>query len=170
MSNGNASMVRRGTAVSLLLLVIFLAGWEWGPGLLRIPPFIIPPLSAVASEAVRMWHVSGLLMHTGITAGEVRARITAAADRWMAGKDAKFGAAGIRHMQRMIVLHALDELWREHLLTLNDLRRAIGWRGYARRQPLTEYRTEAFHLFESMLRRLATAVTALSMRVGILPR
>jgi preprotein translocase subunit SecA len=106
----------------------------------------------------------------GITAGEVRARITAAADRWMAGKDAKFGAAGIRHMQRMIVLHALDELWREHLLTLNDLRRAIGWRGYARRQPLTEYRTEAFHLFESMLRRLATAVTALSMRVGILPR
>lgn len=103
----------------------------------------------------------------GITASEVRARITAAADRWMAGKDEKFGAAGIRHMQRMIVLHALDELWREHLLTLNDLRRAIGWRGYARRQPLTEYRTEAFHLFESMLRRLATAVTALSMRVGI---
>ena len=106
----------------------------------------------------------------GITAGEMRARITAAADRWMAGKDEKFGAAGIRHMQRMIVLHALDELWREHLLTLNDLRRAIGWRGYARRQPLTEYRTEAFHLFESMLRRLATAVTALSMRVGIVPR
>ena len=105
----------------------------------------------------------------GITAGEMRARITAAADRWMAGKDEKFGAAGIRHMQRMIVLHALDELWREHLLTLNDLRRAIGWRGYARRQPLTEYRTEAFHLFESMLRRLATAVTALSMRVGIVP-
>jgi NitT/TauT family transport system permease protein len=69
----NASMVRRGTAVSLLLLVIFLAGWEWGPGLLRIPPFIIPPLSAVASEAVRMWHVSGLLTHTGITAGEVLA-------------------------------------------------------------------------------------------------
>jgi preprotein translocase subunit SecA len=105
----------------------------------------------------------------GITVGEVRARITAAADRWMACKDEKFGTAGIRHMQRMIVLHALDELWREHLLMLNDLRRAIGWRGYARRQPLTEYRTEAFHVFESMLRRLATAVTALSMRVGILP-
>src|SRR4029079_10060567 len=85
----------------------------------------------------------------------------------MAGKDEKFGAAGIRHMQRMIVLHALDQLWREHLVTLSNLRRGIGWRGYARRQPLTEYRTEAFHLFESMLGRLATAVTALSMRVGI---
>ena len=54
-----------------------------------------------------------------------------------------------------------------HLLTLTNLRRAIGWRGYARRQPLVEYRTEAFHLFENMLRRLATVVTALSMRVGI---
>ena len=98
---------------------------------------------------------------------EVRERITQVADRWMAGKDEKFGAAGIQHMQKMIVLHALDQLWREHLLTLSNLRRAIGWRGYARRQPLTEYRTEAFHLFESMLGRLATAVTALSMRVGI---
>src|SRR6187455_667414 len=68
----------------------------------------------------------------GITAKEVRERITQVADRWMAGKDEKFGTAGIRHMQRMIVLHALDQLWREHLLTLGNLRRAIGWRGYAR--------------------------------------
>src|SRR5258705_9317999 len=70
----NASLVRRGTAVSLLLLVIFLAGWEWGPGLLRIPPFLIPPLSAVANEAVRMWHVSRPLTHTRITAGQEPAR------------------------------------------------------------------------------------------------
>jgi preprotein translocase subunit SecA len=103
----------------------------------------------------------------GISARVICERITQVADRWMAGKDEKFGAEGIRHMQRMILLHALDQLWREHLLTLNNLRRAIGWRGYARRQPLVEYRTDAFHLFESMLRRLATVVTALSMRVGI---
>jgi NitT/TauT family transport system permease protein len=67
------SLARRGTAWSLGLLVVFLAAWEWGPGLLRIPPFIIPPLSTVANEAVRMWQVSGLMMHTGITAGEVLA-------------------------------------------------------------------------------------------------
>jgi preprotein translocase subunit SecA len=103
----------------------------------------------------------------GISARVICERITQVADRWMAGKDEKFGAEGIQHMQRMILLHALDQLWREHLLTLNNLRRAIGWRGYARRQPLVEYRTDAFHLFESMLRRLATVVTALSMRVGI---
>src|SRR3981081_4387238 len=65
------SVVWRGTAASLALLVVFLAAWQWGPGLLRIPPFIIPPLSMVAEEAVRMWHVSGLAFHTGITAAEV---------------------------------------------------------------------------------------------------
>jgi preprotein translocase subunit SecA len=103
----------------------------------------------------------------GITPAEVRDRVTRVADRWMAGKGERFGTAGIRHMQKLIVLHALDELWREHLAMLDDLRRAVGWRGYARRQPLSEYRTEAFHLFELMLRRLHTVVTALSMRVGI---
>jgi NitT/TauT family transport system permease protein len=71
--NDNRSLARRGTAASLALLVVFLAAWEWGPALLRIPPFIIPPLSAVANEAVRMWQVSGLLTHTGITAAEVLA-------------------------------------------------------------------------------------------------
>jgi preprotein translocase subunit SecA len=70
-------------------------------------------------------------------------------------------------MQRMILLHALDNLWREHIAMLEDLRRAIGWRSYARRQPLTEYKTEAFHLFETMLRHRNAVVTALTMRVGI---
>src|SRR5215207_6358505 len=69
----NSAVVWKGTAASLALLIVFLAGWQWGPGLLRIPPFIIPPLSMVAEEAVRMWHVSGLAYHTGITAAEVLA-------------------------------------------------------------------------------------------------
>ena len=103
----------------------------------------------------------------GITAAEVRDRVTRVADRWMAGKDERFGAVAIRHMQKLIVLHALDELWREHLAMLDDLRRAVGWRGYARRQPLTEYKTEAFHLFETMLSHRDAVVTALTMRVGI---
>ena len=102
-----------------------------------------------------------------ISAAEILDRITRAADRWMADKDDKFGAAPIRHMQKLIVLHALDHLWREHLLRLYDLRRAIGWRSFARRQPLTEYKTEAFEMFETMLRRLNMVVTSLAMRVGI---
>src|SRR6187397_3006859 len=67
----NASVVWRGTAASLVLLIVFLAGWQWGPGLLRIPPFIIPPLSMVFDEFLRMLAVSGLATHTGITAAEV---------------------------------------------------------------------------------------------------
>jgi NitT/TauT family transport system permease protein len=67
------SLVRKGTAVSIALLIVFLAAWQWGPGLLGIPSFIVPPLSMVAEEAVRMWHVSALATHTGITAAEVLA-------------------------------------------------------------------------------------------------
>jgi len=69
--NGNSSLVRRGTAVSVALLVVVLAAWQWGPGLLGIPVFIIPPLSAVFDEFLRMLAVSGLMTHTGVTAIEV---------------------------------------------------------------------------------------------------
>jgi NitT/TauT family transport system permease protein len=62
-----------GTGASLALLVAFLAAWEWGPGLLGIEKYIIPPLSDVAREAVRMWEVNHVLMHTAVTAGEVLA-------------------------------------------------------------------------------------------------
>jgi NitT/TauT family transport system permease protein len=71
--NGAAhrTVVRRGTAASLALFVVFLAAWEWGPGLLGIPSFIIPRLSTVFHEFVRMLSVNALLTHTGITAAEV---------------------------------------------------------------------------------------------------
>jgi NitT/TauT family transport system permease protein len=65
------SGARRGAIASLVLLVLFLAGWEWGPGLLGIPSFIIPSASAVAAEGVHMWNVSHLLFHTGVTFAEV---------------------------------------------------------------------------------------------------
>jgi NitT/TauT family transport system permease protein len=66
-----STLVRRGTVLSLAVLVVFLAAWQWGPGLLGIPPFIIPPLSMVYHEFLRMLAVSALMTHTGITAGEV---------------------------------------------------------------------------------------------------
>src|SRR5581483_6819609 len=69
-SGPNAGM-RRGAAASIVLLILFLAGWQWGPGLLRIPHYIVPPLSLVVSEFFRMWSVDHLAFHTGITAAEV---------------------------------------------------------------------------------------------------
>jgi NitT/TauT family transport system permease protein len=70
-SVANSTLARRGTVLSVALLVVFLAAWQWGPGLLGIPPFIIPPLSMVYHEFLRMLAVSALMTHTGITAAEV---------------------------------------------------------------------------------------------------
>src|SRR5262245_28850129 len=69
--NGGSALVRRGTAVSVALLLVVLVAWQWGPGLLGIPTFIIPPLSSVFDEFLRMLAVSGLMTHTGVTAAEV---------------------------------------------------------------------------------------------------
>ena len=65
------TLIRRGTAASVALLVIFLVAWEWGPGLLGIPQFLIPPASAVYKEFLRMLSVNNLMFHTGVTAAEV---------------------------------------------------------------------------------------------------
>ncbi len=73
--NGAArtSSVQKGTAASVILLVLFLAAWQWGPGLLGVPPYIVPSLSMVAQEFVHDWQVGHLLLHTSVTAGEVLA-------------------------------------------------------------------------------------------------
>src|ERR1700751_4155938 len=74
MVNGaGAALVRRGAAASVALLVLFLAAWQWGPGVLGIPSFIVPPLSSVAAEFVRAWQVYHLPLHTGVTIAEVLA-------------------------------------------------------------------------------------------------
>jgi NitT/TauT family transport system permease protein len=65
--------MRNGAAASVALLVVFLAAWQWGPGLLGVPSFIVPPLSMVASEFVHAWRFDHLMLHTGVTIGEVLA-------------------------------------------------------------------------------------------------
>ena len=51
------------------------------------------------------------------------------------------------YVEKQVLLQTLDHLWREHLVTLDHLRQVIGWRGYAQRDPLNEYKSEAFELF-----------------------
>jgi preprotein translocase subunit SecA len=103
----------------------------------------------------------------GITADDVRERITRRADEWMAGKVAKWGPDVIRYVEKSILLQTLDHLWREHLVMLEHLRQVIGLRGYGQRDPLNEYKAEAFSLFEAMVAHLREAVTAQLMRVEI---
>jgi NitT/TauT family transport system permease protein len=68
--------MRRGALASFVLLVLFLTGWQWGPRLLGIPSFIVPPLSLVFQEFLRMLQTNNLIFHTGITAAEVIAGFT----------------------------------------------------------------------------------------------
>ena len=103
----------------------------------------------------------------GITDEDVRERIIRQADEWMAGKVAKWGPDVMRYVEKSILLQTLDHLWREHLVMLEHLRQVIGLRGYGQRDPLNEYKAEAFSLFEAMTARLREAVTGQLMRVEI---
>ncbi len=69
----------------------------------------------------------------------------------------------------MVLLQTLDHLWREHLVTLEHLRQVIGFRAYGQRDPLNEYKSEAFVLFEAMLANLREAVTGQLMHVELAP-
>ena len=68
-----SSPMRKGAAASVALLVVFLAAWQWGPGLLGVPSFIVPPLSMVGAEFLHAWQFDHLLLHTGVTVAEVLA-------------------------------------------------------------------------------------------------
>jgi preprotein translocase subunit SecA len=103
----------------------------------------------------------------GIADEEVKERITRRADEFMASKVAKWGPDVMRYVEKSILLQTLDHLWREHLVMLDHLRQVIGLRGYGQRDPLNEYKAEAFALFESMIAHLREAVTAQLMRVEI---
>jgi preprotein translocase subunit SecA len=103
----------------------------------------------------------------GIADEELISRIERRADEHMAAKVAQWGSDVIRYVEKSILLQTLDHLWREHLVMLEHLRQVIGLRGYGQRDPLNEYKSESFHLFETMIQRLREGVTAQLMRVEI---
>ncbi|PIE15365.1 MAG: preprotein translocase subunit SecA [Rhodobacterales bacterium] len=86
-------------------------------------------------------------------------RLCEAADKLMAEKAAQFGPEALRSIEKQILLQTIDGKWRDHLLTLEHLRSVVGFRGYAQRDPLNEYKNESFQLFESMLNALREDVT-----------
>ena len=103
----------------------------------------------------------------GIADEEIFTRVENRADEHMAAKVAQWGPDVIRYIEKSILLQSLDHLWREHLVMLDHLRQVIGLRGYGQRDPLNEYKAEAFTLFETMSQSLREAVTAQLMRVEI---
>ncbi|TCD13717.1 preprotein translocase subunit SecA [Oricola cellulosilytica] len=103
----------------------------------------------------------------GIAEDDIIERLTEAADKAAAERAERFGPEISAYVEKSIVLQTLDSLWREHLVNLDHLRSVIGFRGYAQRDPLQEYKSESFELFQSMLANLRQAVTAQLMRVEI---
>src|SRR5262249_39799956 len=106
----------------------------------------------------------------GIADEELLTRIERRADEHIAAKTAQWGVDVMRYVEKSILLQTLDHLWREHLVMLDHLRQVIGLRGYGQRDPLNEYKAEAFSLFETMSGNLREAVTAQLMRVEIMPQ
>jgi preprotein translocase subunit SecA len=103
----------------------------------------------------------------GIADEAIRERVTDAVDRKMAEKAANIGPEIMRSIEKSLLLQLLDQNWKEHLLLLDHLRHGIGLRAYAQRDPLNEYKREAFEMFESMLDRLREQITTLLAHVEI---
>ncbi|MGU3495987.1 preprotein translocase subunit SecA [Xanthobacteraceae bacterium A53D] len=103
----------------------------------------------------------------GIAGPEVTERVIQRADEVMAAKSAQYGPELMRYVEKSILLQTLDHLWREHIAMLDHLRQVIGLRGYGQRDPLNEYKSEAFQLFSNLLNRLREITTAQLMRVEI---
>ncbi|MGI2034973.1 preprotein translocase subunit SecA [Rhizobium panacihumi] len=103
----------------------------------------------------------------GIGEDDLRERITEAAEKANAERTERFGAEIMTYVQRSVTLQTLDHLWREHIVNLDHLRSVVGFRGYAQRDPLQEYKAEAFELFQALLANLREAVTAQMMRVEL---
>ena len=95
----------------------------------------------------------------GVDDEQITERLEEAAAKYIAEKVAAFGADNMRQIEKQILLQTIDAKWREHLLMLEHLRSVVSFRGYAQRDPLNEYKNEAFQLFESMLDSLREDVT-----------
>ncbi len=103
----------------------------------------------------------------GIADVEILERIEAEATRKMAEKAANFGPEIMRSAEKSLLLQLLDQSWKDHLLQLDHLRQGISLRAYAQRDPLNEYKAEAFSLFEGLLAGLRETVTGILAHVEL---
>ena len=122
-------------------------------------------------EVTRIFHLDlpiiGWAQEEGIADEEIRERITAAVDRNMAERAANYGPEIWRMVEKSLMLQILDQHWKEHLLGLDHLRQGIGLRAYGQRDPLNEYKREAFDMFDAMLGRLCENVSAVLSHIEL---
>jgi preprotein translocase subunit SecA len=141
----------------------------------HIPENVYPEQWDTAGLKTEIERVLGLTLavdewakEEGIADEELLARIERRADEHMASKVAQWGPETMRSVEKTILLQTLDHLWREHLVMLEHLRQVIGLRGYGQRDPLNEYKAEAYTLFEAMSQNLREQVTGYLMRIQVM--
>jgi preprotein translocase subunit SecA len=141
---------------------------------LAIPENALPEqwnIEALHAECLRLLGidlpVAEWVKEEGVTSEEIEERIAAAADRKMAEKAANYGADTMRNVEKSLLLQLLDQTWKDHLLSLDHLRQGINLRAYAQRDPLNEYKREAFELFEGMLVHLRDQITSVLSHIEL---
>jgi len=132
----------------------------------HIPPKAYPEqwdMSGLYAQVIQHFNLDLPIIEWGKEEGvdeeAIIERLYDEADKAMAAKAAQAGPEVIRRVEKQVLLQTIDKAWREHLLTLEHLRQVVAFRGYAQRDPLNEYKTEAFTLFENFLNRLRVDVT-----------
>ena len=119
---------------------------------------------ALHEEAIRLLDldlpIKEWASEEGIAEEEIRERLMKESARKMAAKTANYGAELMRMAEKSLLLQLLDQSWKEHLLALDHLRQGIGLRAYGQKDPLNEYKREAFDMFEEMLNSLRETVTS----------
>ncbi len=122
-------------------------------------------------EAVAVdFPVEDWVKEEGIADEEIRDRVTKVVDDYYSEKRKQYGPEIMNQVEKAVLLQTLDRLWRDHIVTVEYLRQVIHLRGYGQRDPLNEYKSEGFTLFETMVDELREKVTSQLMRVQIQSR
>ncbi len=131
-------------------------------------------IGSLHEEVLRLFNldlpIQDWAQEEGIADQEIKERIAAAVKQRMAAKSANFGPEVMRGLEKQILLLVLDRQWKDHLLSLDHLRQGVQLRAYGQRDPLIEYKREAFDLFEKMLAEVREETVSLLSRVELRPQ
>ena len=140
----------------------------------NIPPQAYPEQWDAQSLRKQVWHTFGLdvpvedwVKEEGVTETQVRARLATVIQDFLEQREREFSPEILGQVEKIVLLRTVDRLWQEHLQDLEYLRQVIGLRGYGQRDPLNEFQTEAFEMFENFLDRLRAETTRILFHVRI---
>ncbi len=130
-------------------------------------------LAGLAADVSRVFNITLPVeqwgKEEGIDETHLRERLQKAIDEMMAGRAANMGPDLMRFIEKSLLIQNLDAVWKEHLYALDHLRQGIGLRAYGQRDPLNEYKAEAFILFNALLNELKERITSMLARVELAP-